>query len=224
MKPFIEIDAPQRSEAWFAARAGRVTGSRAKDVIAAIKTGEAAARRDYRAQLVAERMTGQPDEDGYTNADMQRGIDLEPLAFAAYEARTGHMVQRSGFLAHTELLVGCSLDGHIGDFDGILEIKAPRVANHLKTLRAGSVPQDYLPQILHNLWVTNAQYCDFVSFCPKWPEPMHLFIRRVERDEAVIQRYADQVLAFLAEVETECAAVRTMVNVGDVMRDVVEAR
>lgn len=222
MKPFLEIDAPQRSKEWFAARSGRVTGSRAKDVLAAIKSGEAAARRDYRAQLVAERMTGATDEDGYCNADMQRGMDLEPLACAAYEARTGAMVQRSGFLAHRTLPIGCSLDGHVGDYEGLIEIKAPRPANHLTTLRAGVVPAQYLAQVTHNLYVTGAQWADFVSYCPQWPEPLHLFIVRVERDEAVIQRYADAVLAFLDEVELEVEAVRTLAGVGPVLQQAME--
>jgi hypothetical protein len=122
VRAFDVIDAPQRSEAWFAARLGRVTGSRAADVLATIKSGEAAARRDYRMELVTERLTGMAADDPYINADMQRGIDLEPAAFARYEAETGRMLVTSGFLAHRELMAGCSLDGHYGDYEGIVEI------------------------------------------------------------------------------------------------------
>jgi len=91
-------------------------------MLATIKSGEAAARRDYRMQLVCERLTGQLQEDGFINAAMQRGIDLEPAAFAAYESLTGDMAQRSGFLSHNVHQAGCSLDGHVGDFEGIVEI------------------------------------------------------------------------------------------------------
>jgi len=101
---FTIIDAPQRSDAWFQSRAGRLTGSRAADVLATIKSGEAAARRDYRMQLVTERLTGQPQDDGggFVNAAMQRGVELEPKARLAYESITGNVAGQTGFLAHTE--------------------------------------------------------------------------------------------------------------------------
>ena len=53
------IDCEQRSEEWRTLRLGRLTASRAADVLATIKSGEAAARCDYRLQLVVERLTGQ---------------------------------------------------------------------------------------------------------------------------------------------------------------------
>jgi predicted phage-related endonuclease len=204
---FSIIDAEQRSPEWFSARLGRLTGSRACDVLATIKSGEAAARRDYRMQLVCERLTGQMQEEVFVNAAMVRGIECEPLAFKAYEARTGHVVNRSGFLAHTDYLVGCSLDGHIGAFEGILELKCPKSATHLKYLRAGVMPPDHLPQVLHNLWVTGAQWCDFVSFDDRFPEQLSLFVVRVPRDDAAILTYERAALAFLAEVDAEVAAV-----------------
>ena len=72
----------QGSPEWLAARAGKVTASRISDVMAAKTT---AAYRDYRAQIVAEILTGQPQESGFTNAAMQWGTDKEPLARAEYE-------------------------------------------------------------------------------------------------------------------------------------------
>src|SRR5271156_2469949 len=114
---FTIIDAEQRSPEWFIARAGRVTGSKAQCVVALGKGGaEAITKRDYRLQLACERLTGIPDQGAYVNAEMQRGIDLEPFALAAYEAATGDMVRKTGFLSHDELLVGCSLDGDIDGF------------------------------------------------------------------------------------------------------------
>lgn len=210
MRPFQIIDADQRSAAWFAARVGRLTGSRAADMLATIKNGEAAARRDLRAQLVVERLTGQPQEDGYTNAVMQRGIDLEPDAFSAYEAETGLVVRRTGFLAHTALPVGCSLDGDVDDFTGIVELKCPKAATHLAYLRSGELPVTHRPQVLHNLWVTGAQWCDFVSYDDRFPDHLRLFRVRLERTpslEVELLAYEKCVLKFLAEVEAEYAAV-----------------
>lgn len=208
MRRFTVIDAPQRSEDWFAARLGRVTGSRAADVLATIKSGEAAARRDYRMELVTERLTGVTAEDGYTNADMERGMLLEPQAFALYEALTGSMLTSSGFLAHAELMAGCSLDGHVGDYEGIVEIKCPRSANHLANLKAGTVPAKYLPQIRHNLWITGAAWCDFVSFDPRWPEPLRMHIARVTHEDAKVLDYEAEVRKFLADVDLETQALK----------------
>ena len=212
MRAFTVIDAEQRSPEWFAARLGRATGSRVSDILATIKTGEAAARRDYRMQLVCERLTNQLQEDGYVNETMQRGIDLEPKARDAYERQTGRFVQTTGFLAHTEHLAGCSLDGHVDDFAGIIELKVPKSATHLRYLKAGVVPPEHLPQILHNLWISGASWCDFVSFDDRFPEPLQLFVARTKRFEDVIGGYAAKAIAFLAEVERETLAVRTMAN------------
>ena len=221
MRAFTVVEAEQRSPEWFAARLGRLTGSRAADMLATIKSGEAAARRDLRMQLVCERLTQTVQEDGFVSAAMQRGIDCEPLAFAAYEADTGQVVQRSGFCAHNTLAIGCSLDGHIEDFEGILECKCPKSATHLRYLKGGVVPAEYLPQITHNLWVTGAQWCDFVSFDDRFPPPLQFFRVRVEWDEKAIDEYAAKAAVFLAEVQTECEAVRTMTNLKAVLTEAV---
>lgn len=219
---FAIIDVEQRSPEWFAARCGRLTGSRAADMLATIKSGEAAARRDYRMQLVCERLTGQPQEDGYTNATMQRGIDLEPAAVAAFEARTGEMVSRCGFLSHLSLMVGCSLDGYLGAFDAILELKCPKSATHLSYLRAGVVPPEYLPQIRHNLWVSGARTAYFLSYDDRFPKELQTFLAVLERDESDIAAYEAKALAFLAEVDREVEAIRTMTNLGGTLRAALE--
>ncbi len=196
---------PQRSPEWFASRLGRVTGSRCADVFAQIKSGEAAARRDYRMQLVLERLTGKPQDDPYINADMQRGIDLEPLARSAYEARTGNLVREVGFLAHTELMAGCSPDGLCER--GIIEIKCPRSAAHVETLKSQALPARYRPQVTHNLWISGADWCDFVSYDDRLPVGLQLAVVRVERDPQTIEKHAAAVADFLGEVDAEYMAV-----------------
>lgn len=211
MRPFTIIDAPQRSEPWFKARAGRLTGSVAADIAATLKSGgEPAGRRDLRTRLALERLTGRSLEDDYQNADMRRGVELEPEALAMYEAATGNLVQTTGFLSHNELLIGCSLDGHIGDFAGILELKAPRPANHLKYLRGGVLPSEHRYQIVHNQFVSGAAFADFCSYCPDFPEPLRLFRVRVERDDAEIKAYGLLVRLFLQEVEKELAEIEKL--------------
>jgi hypothetical protein len=209
MRPFTVIDAEQRSPEWFAARCGILTGSCASDVFARIKTGEAAARRDLRTRLVVERLTNQTqDGDGFVSKDMQRGTELEPDAFAAYEAETGAVVSRVGFLKHTTMPVGCSPDGVIDDFAGILELKCPRSATHLRYLRnPGVLPTEHQYQVTHALYVTGAEYVDFASFDPRFPDHLRLFLVRVNRDDVDLIAYELAVRLFLDEVEDEYAAV-----------------
>lgn len=216
MKAFTEILCDQRSKEWFEARAGRLTGSVAADMLATLKSGgEAASRRDLRVRLALERLTGQPLEDDYLNADMKRGIELEPEALLAFEAETGQIARFTGFLAHAELPIGCSLDGHFGDFEGILEMKVPRSANHWKYLRGGSVvPAEHKAQIVHNLFVTGAQYAEFCSYDPRFPQPLRLFRVRYERNEQDLASYELALRQFLKEVDTEYESIRTLAGCG----------
>jgi hypothetical protein len=211
---FTIIDAEQRSPEWFQARAGKLTGSKAWLVTDFLKSGkESAARRDYKMQLVCEQLTGRPQEDGdgFVNAAMLRGIELEPAAFAAYEGLTGSLAVRTGFLTHNTLPVGCSLDGHVDDFTGILEIKCPKSATHLGYWRGKcEVPADHLPQIIHNMWVTGAEWCDFLSFDDRFDEQMQTFLCRVWAKDVDMAAYEAAALKFLAEVQVEVDAIRTM--------------
>lgn len=209
MSRFSIIDAEQRSEAWFAARAGRATGSRASDILAKIKSGEAAARRDYRTQLAVERLTGKPQEPGYVSAEMQRGIDLEPAARLAYEAHTGLIVRETGFLAMSEFLAGCSLDGDIDSFTGIVSFKCPKSATHVSYLKGRRLPPDYVPQATHEMWVTGAEWYDFCSYDDRLPEGLQFFLVRVERCEFKVElaAYEGEIQKFLTEVEAEVAAL-----------------
>ena len=208
----IVLDCPQRSAEWFQARLGRLTGTCAADMLATIKSGEAAARRDLRMRLVCERLTGQSQDDGYINAAMQRGIDMEPAALAAYEAITGEMAQRVGFLSHASLLAGCSPDGYVGNLTGIVSLKCPKSATHLGYLRAGVMPSTYVPQMLHELWISGAQFYDFLSFDDRFPQELQTFYVRVARVDAAVDAYEQKALAFLAEVDRELEAVQTLAN------------
>jgi predicted phage-related endonuclease len=213
IRNFTIVDYPQRSIEWFQARCGRLTGSRARAMLTTIKSGEAAARRDVRTAMVCERLTGRPQEDGWINNDMLRGIEMEPAAIAAYELATGKMVRSTGFLAHTELMAGCSLDGDVDDMGGIIEVKAPRSATHLRYLLTRGLPSDYQAQVTHNLWISGAAYCDFVSFDDRLPEPLHLFIHRVPRPtDFEMAMYERTVRAFLAECDDEFARVQELMS------------
>lgn len=191
----------QGSEAWKKERAGHATASCFKHVLAKIKTGEAAGRRNYRVQLVTERMIGEPITSGFKSSAMEWGTQTEPLARIAYEAHTGEPVLETGFHLHPALeWVGCSPDGLVGD-EGLIEIKCPEPQTHMETLLDGTCPSEHTPQIQGQLWVLGRKWADFVSYDPRFPKALRLLVVRVHRDDAYIAELEKQVRLFLREVD-----------------------
>lgn len=210
----------QRSDDWRMLRAGLLTGSCAADILAERKrgTGELQRRKDLRKRLVCERLTGIPEEESdYKPKDMRHGIDLEPIAFSAYEARTGQVARRVGFIKHTALQAGCSPDGYVGDLlTGLIELKCPKSTTHLEYLQADCVPEEYWPQIVHALWLTGAAWCDFCSFDDRFlNRDLQLFRKRVKSEDVDLVAYELVVVTFLREVQDEYDALR--VKFGEVV-------
>ncbi len=197
----------QRGPDWFAHRLGRVTASRIADVMAQTKTGPSAARKNYAAELVAERLTGTARE-GFSNAAMQWGTDTEPQARSAYEFMTDATVQEVGFIDHPVMdLAGCSPDGLIGE-NGMIEIKCPNTATHIDTLLAGTIDGKYQKQMQFQLACSGRAWCDFVSFDPRLPAEMQLWVQRIARDETAITEIENAVSDFLEGIDQTVAALR----------------
>lgn len=190
----------QRTDDWYAARLGKVTASRVSDVVAKTKTGYGADRANYMAQLVVERMT-QKVAPSYSNAAMQWGTDTEPLARAAYESEMQVMVDEIGFVDHPEILMaGASPDGLVGS-DGLVEIKCPNTATHINTLLTQAVPKQYNDQMMWQMICTGREWCDFVSYDPRMPDHLQLFVKRVPFDAAYADTLNKEVSKFLEEVD-----------------------
>lgn len=161
---------------------------------------EAAPRFNYRIELICERLTGQPSTR-FVSKYMEWGTEHEPAARMAYEARSGAMVLVPGFTKHPAIpYCGGSVDGLVDD-DGIIEIKAPDTTTHIETLLAGDMPEDHKPQVQGYLWITGRQYCDFISYDPRLPAGLDLFVKRVARDDYYIAELAGNVTQFLAECD-----------------------
>lgn len=188
----------QGTEEWRALRLGLATASQFSCILAKIKSGEAAVRRNYRIRLTLERLTGKAI-DSYESFAMRQGGEREAFAREAYEAASGNLVDLIGFVQHDTLLCGVSPDGFI-DSDGCLEIKAPEPAAHLEYLRA-TVPGEYMAQCQGAMWLTDRQFCDFVSFNPDFPPKLQLYVQRIARDESYITTLAAEVIVFLKEVD-----------------------
>jgi len=199
----------QGSDEWKALRLGKVTASRVSDVVAKTKSGYSASRANYMAQLIAERLTGTAAES-YTNAAMQHGTETEPEARDAYCFYQGITVDEIAFVPHPEIgQAGCSPDGLVGD-DGLVEIKCPQTATHLETLLGQAVPAKYETQIQFQMACTGRKWCDFVSYDPRMPENMRLFIARVMRDDRRIKELEDEVAAFLLGMAIKLSQLTSM--------------
>jgi hypothetical protein len=193
----------QQTEDWLNARAGHATGSGVKFIRAKIKSGEAAGRKNYRMKLIMERIAGSPINEGYTSAEMQRGIDLEPIARARYEAFRGVLVDECGFVLHPTIKgFGASPDGLVGD-DGLVEIKCPNISTHIGYWMDDKPPSEYVDQMLAQLACTGRRWCDFVSYDDRVAEDLQLVVIRFEPSAADIKALETDVIQFLAEVETE---------------------
>lgn len=190
----------QRTEEWFAARLGRVTASRVKDVMAKGRGKEpSATRRNYMMELLCERLTGKRSE-GFTSAAMQRGIDLEPVARSAYEIDRGVMTIETGLVLHQQIDgFGASPDGLVSDI-GLLEIKCPLTATHVATLQSSRHDSQYEWQMLAQMSCTGRAWCDFVSFDDRLPEPLQYACFRFERDDSRINDMEAEIRAFLEEL------------------------
>lgn len=194
----------QGSDAWKLARCGSLGASRMADAVARTKTGYGASRSNLMAELLVERLTGVPTE-GYTNAAMQWGTEKEPEARAAYEFKADVDVAEIGIVPHPAIAgTHASPDGLVGD-DGLIEIKCPNTASHVETLLGDEIAGKYVTQMQWQMACTGRKWCDFVSFDPRLPESMALFVKRVHRDDKRIAELETEARAFLAELDGKVA-------------------
>ena len=190
----------QGSPEWLMQRCGKVTASRVADILAKTKSGPAASRQNYLAQLVAERLT-LTVEPSFINEAMRWGTEHEPIARALYELQTGYTVDQVSFVNHPTIdMAGASPDGLVLN-DGLVEIKCPNTATHIDYLLSGGVPSKYKPQMSWQLICTERSWCDFVSFDPRMPDDLQLFVVRFNPSMEDLDDVQKEVLAFIAEVD-----------------------
>ena len=191
----------QRTDEWHQARLGKVTASKIADVMAKGRgNAPSATRENYEAQLIAERLTGRPTE-GFSSAAMQWGTDNEDQARSAYSFIEDVDVEEVGFVDHPAIdMAGASPDGLVGT-NGLVEIKCPNTATHLRFIENGTIDRRYLFQMNWQMACTGRQWCDFVSYDPRLPENLGIRILRVMRDDELIEELEGEVGRFLASIE-----------------------
>ena len=196
----------QGSPEWLAARVGKVTASRISDAVAKTKNGWGTSRANYMAELIAETLTGQPYPQ-YQSVEMRRGTEVEPDARRAYEFMADASVEQVGFISHPSIAMsGASPDGVVGD-DGLVEIKCPNTATHIDTLLGANLDGAYITQMQWQMACTGRAWCDFISYDPRLPAHLALFVKRTARDDKRIAELETMVKEFIDELTTKVAAL-----------------
>ena len=210
----FEVQVAQGTPEWLAERVGRLTGSRCAPILAAGKGGAPSAGAEtLLAELTIEAITGKPVERSWTPTPaMETGTEREPLAFDRFRLERQEVLQTSGFLRHSVLLVGCSLDGHLGDYDELVSIKCRQPKAHYAHLRTGDIPKDARTQMAHELWVCgpDAKVHHYVSFNPDFPPALQFHCVTLTRAQLDVDGYEKAALAFLARLGAEIATMQTL--------------
>ncbi len=214
----ITVTEDQRTDEWLQARAGKVTASRFKDVISRTAKGlPTADRTRYLWQIVTERLTGQPVQMPDA-APLRWGRENEDAARTAYLFTSSARLTETGFVAHPTLACGASPDGLLSDetdpdgMFGLIEIKCPWSSQvHLETWLNG-MPEDHQAQIQGQIWLTGREWCDFVSFDPRMPADLQLYVQRVKGDPEFQARLEREIIAFSAEGDEIVSRLRAKVS------------
>ena len=168
----------QKSEEWQKIRLGKLTASDGQTIATAGKGLETLVYTK-----VAQKLTGIIPE-GYSNADIERGNELEEMARNAYELETGNVVKQIGFCEFDEYS-GASPDGLI-DKDGLVELKCPNDKNFVEYLYTNKVDMGYFWQMQMQMYVTERQWCDYAVFNPNFSKS--LIIKKLNKDEKAIEK------------------------------------
>ena len=204
------IDVEQGSAEWIACRLGKITSSRISDILAKGKGDKpSATRKNYMYQLLLERLTGEM-ADHYSSPEMQRGLEKEQSAADAYEAETYSIVTKCGFFESPDgVMSGSSPDRLVGD-DGLIEIKNPNTSTHIETKMSGDIKREYILQMQHQMYCSGRKWVDFVSYDDRLPINLRLFIKRIDRDEKMIEEILSEVKLILSDLDELEKQVRAL--------------
>jgi len=201
--------ATQGSESWLQSRAGVVTASCYSKVMSKGRgSAPSKTRETYMIEKATEILTGKAIVGGFKSDAMQHGNDTEDEARKFYQMISGNTVEEVGLIYLDELRrVGASVDGLVGG-EGLVEIKCPTLPVHVRYLMAGVMPAEYIKQVQGQMWVTDRQWCDFISY--NADSHKMGFLIRVERDEEFIKTISTAVCSFIDDLEVLVETLRKL--------------
>jgi len=206
----IVDDVEQKSPEWYQIRAGIPTASNFSRIVTP-KGDPSKSQQDYVYELAGERIIG-TSENGYQSWDMLKGLEREDEARAYFEFVTGNEIRQVGFVYKDDSAsVGCSPDGLImhpdlrsgsmsvfeNEVKSGLEIKCPKLKNHVAQLLTKELPPDKFHQIQGCMWVCGVHSWIFMSYYPNMPP----FILEVQRDYKFIGALEYEIERFNEELD-----------------------
>ena len=189
----IELDVPQKSAEWFAARLGLPTASQFKRILTpGGKLVADSVRQRYIDDLAAETISGIPTPH-YVSWDMKQAAETEPDSRRIYAMNHEVEVREVGLCYKDDRkLFSCSPDGLV-DPNGGFETKGTIYGGlQLARLRENKMMREHIPQVQGSLYVCDREWWDFQSYCPGLKE---LCIRNY-RDEKWIKLLAEELERF----------------------------
>ncbi len=188
--------AAERESRWKQKRIGKITSSNLDKLMNLTKDGRIKTKAgiDYLLEIQHQKDTGCDSEETFAKA-MQWGKALEEEALFYYNQMTGNNVI-SGTHGFDEVLFvdniiegfGDSPDGVTADRKGVVEIKCPyNGSNHLRNCALQSYHDccDYFWQCMGHMIDPQVEWCDFVSYDPRYEDwhPDKIKIIRINRSD-----------------------------------------
>ncbi|MCH7996109.1 MAG: YqaJ viral recombinase family protein, partial [Planctomycetes bacterium] len=93
--------------------------------------------------------------------------------------------------------------------DGMAEIKCPNTATHIETLLDGKIPKKYDTQMQWQMACAGRKWTDYVSFDPRMPANLQLFVKREKR---VLQIQQIDNIEFAAERKQQVVKVQQVAD------------
>lgn len=188
-------DVEQRSDEWYALRAGMPTASEFSKIVTS-KGEPSKSASDYAITLAAELFAGKPVDAWEGNAWTERGRELETRAIELYEFTRDLDVEPVGFVTDDDGTMGCSPDRFVGS-DGLVEVKCLKAENHVKAIiynqKNARLQPNYVQQTQGQMMICARAWCDVVFFHPELP----MLVIRAEPDR-------DIQMALLAGIKPLC--------------------
>jgi len=226
---FLEIE--QNTEEWRRQRMGRPTASNFHLILTPLgKLVDSRERKSYMYRLVAERILGEPMPSRFEgNDDTERGIELEPRAAAALEARLGSQLGPGGMVFSDDGRIACSPDRihrrwAISQPEGMaravpesVEIKCPAPWTHIGYMIDGP-GEKYKPQVQGQILIGGFSRCHFWSYHPRFA-PVHVV---TEPDEAYLRKMSNALDLFCDQLDQTESWVRRHGNVAEIVKEAME--
>lgn len=167
--------------------------------------------KTFAQQIARERFDVVDEESSFSGDDATEwGNTYEPIAIEAYEMR--HFVSvHSSQIAVAEGWLSCTPDGLVGT-NGIAEIKCHfKTDKHMANLLKNEWVSAHEAQCRFQMMLTERDWCDLISYDPRWEAPLDLHSVRIKRDpeweDFCMNRieHAEEIIAFtITKLEKLC--------------------